>query len=116
MKPLAAETAFLFLVPCSLLPRLFPALFADLDGEAFDLLVEGRERNAELLGSLSLVAVAALELFDDDAALDVFEDVEERGVGVVFEQCVLEAAPGDVAGQEIRANDRARGKHDAAFY
>jgi hypothetical protein len=76
------------------------ALFADLDVEALDLLVERGERDAELLGGVGLVPVAALELLDDDAALDVFEDVEERGVGVVLEQRVLEAAAGDVAGQQ----------------
>jgi hypothetical protein len=53
----------------------------DLDIQALDFLVEGGERDAELLGSVGLVPVAALQLVDDDAALDVFEDVEERGVG-----------------------------------
>ena len=61
----------------------------------------------ELLGGVGLVAVAALEFLDDDAALDVFEDVEEGGVGVVFEQGVLEAAAGDVAGEQVRADDGA---------
>ena len=89
-------------------PRLlFPALFADFDVEALDLLVEGGERDAELLGGVGLVPVAALELFDDDAALDDFEDVEERGVGIVLEEGVLEAAAGDVAGEQIGADDGA---------
>ena len=55
---------------------LLSALFANLNVEAFDLLVEGGERDVELLGSVGLVTVTALELFNDDAALDVFEDVE----------------------------------------
>jgi len=33
--------------------------------------------------------------------LNVFEDVKERGVGVVLEQGVLEASAGDVAGEQI---------------
>jgi len=65
--------------------RSLTAFFADLDVEALDFLVEGAQRDVELLGGVGLVPVAALELFDDDAALDVFEDVEEGGVGVVFE-------------------------------
>ena len=78
-------------------PRSLPALFADLDVEALDFLIEGAERDVELFGGVGLVPVAALELFDDDAALDVFEDVEEGRVGVVLEEGVLEAAAGDVA-------------------
>ena len=73
-------------------PTLLSALLVNLDIEALDLLVEGGERDAELLGGVGLVSVAAIELFDDDAALDVFENVEERGVGGVFEQGVVEAA------------------------
>ena len=38
-----------------------------------------------MLGGVGLVPVAAFELVDDDAAFDVFEDVEERGVTVLFE-------------------------------
>ena len=48
-------------------------------------------------------------------ALDVFEDVEERGVGTVFEQGVAEAAAADVSRQKIGADDRAAGEHDAAL-
>ena len=55
-------------------PPLFAAALADFDVQALDLLVEGRERNAELLGGVGLVPVATLQLLDDDAAFDVFED------------------------------------------
>src|SRR5271165_447078 len=94
----------------SLPPPLLSALFAYLDVEALDFLVERGEWDAELLGGVGLVPVAALQFFDDDAALDIFEDVEERGVGVVFEKGILEAAAGDVAGQQIGADDGAAGK------
>ena len=40
--------------------RLLSAFFADFDVEALDLLVEGGERDAELLGGVGLVPVAAL--------------------------------------------------------
>src|ERR1700678_4405874 len=69
----------------------------------------------ELLGGVGLVPVAALQLLDDDSPLDVFEDVEEGGVGVVFEQRVLEAAAGDVAGQQSRVDDGGAGENHAAL-
>jgi hypothetical protein len=65
---------------------LVAGAFADFDAEAFDFLVERGEGDAELLGGFGLVAVAAFELVDDDAALDVFHDVEEGGVGAVLEE------------------------------
>jgi len=64
---------------------LFHALLG-LDAEALDLLVKGREGYVKLLSRFCLVPVGALQLVSDDAALDVFENVEERGVGIVFEQ------------------------------
>jgi hypothetical protein len=54
---------------------LIPSLFANLDIEPLDLLIQRRERNAELLGGISLVSVAALQFPDHDAALNVFEDL-----------------------------------------
>jgi hypothetical protein len=48
--------------------------------------IGGLELNSAAVG---LVPVAALQRSRDDAALDVFEDVEERGIGGVFEQRVL---------------------------
>src|ERR1700739_1474951 len=87
---------------------LFAAAFADFYVQALDLLVQRRERDVELLGGVSLVPVAALQFFYDDAALDVFEDVEEGGIGIVFEERVLEAAASDVAGQEFGTDVGAR--------
>jgi hypothetical protein len=55
---------------------LIPSLFANPDIEPFDLLIQRRERNAELLGGISLVPVAALQFLDKDSALNVFEDLE----------------------------------------
>ena len=73
---------------------------AYLDIEALDFLVQRRERDVELFCGVGLIAVAALKFFDNDAAFNVFEDIEERGARIVFEQRILEAASGDVAGQE----------------
>ena len=69
----------------------------------------------ELFCGVGLVPVAAFEFLDDDAALDVFEDVEEAGVGVVFEQSVLEGAAGDVAGEQASADERGGGENYAAL-
>src|SRR5579863_7640476 len=87
----------------------------DLDIQPLDLLIQRGERNAELLGGVGLVPVAALQLINDDAANDVFEDVEERCVGIVLEQRVLEAAAGYVAGQKVGADERTRRQHHAAL-
>ena len=61
------------------------ALF-DLDVEALDLLVQGGERDLEVLGGFGLVPVAALQAVGDDAALDLFHQVEEGRVGLMVEQ------------------------------
>ena len=61
----------------------------------------------ELLGRVGLIPVAALELLDNDAALDVLKDVEQRGVRIMLEERVLEAASRDVSRQQFRADDRA---------
>src|SRR5271157_5468787 len=94
---------------------LLPSSFPNLDVQALDLLIQGGEGNVKLLGGVGLVPVAALQLFHDDAALDVFEDVEERRVGIVFQQRILEAAARDVAGEQVGADDRSRRQHNAAF-
>ena len=57
-------------------PALVFHSLLDLDGEALDLLVEGGKGNAELLRRIRLVPLAALQLIDDDAPLDVFQNVE----------------------------------------
>ena len=48
----------------------------DLDREPLDLLVERGKRDAELLRRVRLVPLAALQLVDDDAPLDIFQNVE----------------------------------------
>ena len=52
------------------------ALALDLDVEALDLLVEGREGNLEAFGGVGLAPVVLLELLDDEAALELVQDVE----------------------------------------
>ena len=42
--------------------------------------------DAELFGRVRLVPVAVFELVHNDAALDIFKDVEQGRVGVMFEQ------------------------------
>ena len=66
--------------------KLVAGSLADFYVEPLDFLIQRREWDAELLGSFGLVAVAAFELVHDDAALDVFHYVEERGVGAVLEE------------------------------
>src|ERR1035438_721478 len=96
-------------------PGSVPAALPNLDVQALDLLVQRGERDAELLRGLGLVAVAALQFVDDDAALDVFHDVEERRVGAVLEQARRVAGTRQVAGEQVDADRSARGQHDAAL-
>ena len=79
--------------------ELLAGALSDLDTQPLDFLVEGRERNAKLISGVGLIPIAAFELLYDDSAFDVFHYVEERSVGIMCEQCVLEASAGDVAGQ-----------------
>src|SRR5579863_2923283 len=101
-------------IPWSLSLR-FPALFADFNVQALDFLVQSGKRNAELFGRFGLIPVTALKLLDNDASLDDFENVKERGVRVVLEERVLEAAASNVAGKELGADDRSRREHNAAL-
>src|ERR1700749_3383073 len=64
------------------LTLLFLRFLAYLDVQPLDLLIQGGERDAELLGGFGLVPVGAFELVDDDAALDVLENVEERRIRI----------------------------------
>jgi hypothetical protein len=48
-------------------------LLANLDVQAFDFLIKRGERDVELLSGVGLIPIAALKFFNDDAALDVFE-------------------------------------------
>jgi hypothetical protein len=84
---------FLVLVAVSLL---------DLYVEAFDLLVEGGERDTEVFGGFGLIPVAALEPVSYDASLDLFHQVEERGVGFVFEQAGGVGVAGELRGEKLR--------------
>jgi len=56
---------------------LVAGAFADLYVEALDLLIEGGEWDLEELGGFGLVPVGTLEAVGDDAALDLFHEVEE---------------------------------------
>src|ERR1700733_14520975 len=48
----------------------------DLDREPLDLLVQRGKRNAELLCRVRLVPLAALQFVNDDAPLNIFQNVE----------------------------------------
>ena len=86
--------------PCRVVQLVAGALF-DFDVEALDLLVEGGEGDFEVLGCFGLVPVAALEPVRDDAALDLFHQVEERGVGLVVEQAGGVGAAGQLRGEQV---------------
>ena len=82
-------------VESSLVPE---AAFLYLHIEPLDLLVQRAERNLEELGGLGLVPVAAFEAVGNDAALDLFHEVEERGVGAVVEERGGVSASGELRG------------------
>ena len=50
----------------------------DLDSVTFDLLIERRQRNVEIVGRFRLAPSAPFEHFDDDALFDGIHDVEQR--------------------------------------
>src|ERR1700733_7517994 len=79
---------------------LFLLLLANFDVQPLDLLIQGGERDAELLCRLGLVPVGAFELVDDYAALDVPEDCEERRIRLVLQQ-----------GSRVRTARQLPGKH-----
>src|SRR5271156_7231686 len=82
----------------------------DLDREPFDLLVERRKRNPELFRRIRLVPLAAFQLIDDDPPLDVFQNVEQRGVRIVLQQTGGVAAARQVAGEKVEADRRCGGE------
>src|SRR5450631_88728 len=86
--------------PCSL---FFHALL-DFDVQTLDFLIQRGEGYAELLRSICLVPVAALQLVHDDAPLNVFDDVEEGSIRIVLQQAGRVAAPGQMARQQVRSN------------
>jgi hypothetical protein len=65
---------------------LVAGTFFYFDVEALDFLVESGERDLEVLGGFGLVPVAALKTVGDDAAFDLFHEVEEGGVGLMVEK------------------------------
>ena len=76
------------------------ALF-DLYVEALDLLIESAEGDLEELGGFCLVPVAAFQAVGDDAAFDVFHDVEEGGVGTLVQQGCGVGSAGELRGQQV---------------
>ena len=65
----------------------------------------GKTTAIRMIMSILFPDRGTISVFGGGAALNIFEDVEERGVGIVFEQRVLETASGDVAGKQFRTND-----------
>src|SRR5215469_4017111 len=76
-----------------------PVLLPDLDIQPLDFLVQGRERNAELFGGFGLVPAALFEHVDDDTALAVFHDLEERRVGTMLHEREFGSAAYHLIGQ-----------------
>src|SRR5271157_4518072 len=58
-----------------------PFVLLDLHVQPLDLLVERRERDAKAVGGFSLAPAAFFQHVADDAALAVFDDLEQRGLG-----------------------------------
>src|SRR6185437_7102615 len=96
--------------------RSLACALADFDIQALDLLVECGEGDPKLLGGFGLVPVAALQLFNDDAPLDNLENIEQRGIWIVLEQRVLKAAPRDVPGEQVGADQWRVGEDHSALY
>ena len=84
--------------------------------EALDFLVERRERDAEVFGGLGLVPVAALETVGYDATLDLLHQVEEGGVGFVFEQARRVSIAGELRGKQLGRDRPGGGEDDASFH
>src|SRR5208337_537222 len=76
-----------------------PPLLLDLDAQALDLLVQGGQRNAELLGGFGLVPAAFFQHVGDDAPLAVFHDLKQRRIRTMVHERELGAAPHHVVGQ-----------------
>src|ERR1700680_3168781 len=95
--------------------RLFSSFFLDIDVQARDFLVEGRQRDVETLGCVGLVPVTFFQHFDDDLPFAIFHDVEQRCVGATFEGGECGGSAGDLIGKKLGANVYARGEHDGAL-
>jgi hypothetical protein len=87
---------------------LLSAALADLDVQSLDFLIEGGERDAKLFCGFRLIPITTFQFLNDDASFDHLEDIEERSVGIVFQQRILEAAAGNVPGQQVGADHGTR--------
>jgi len=57
------------------------ALLPYLDIQPFDFLVHRRQRDVQALGGFGLAPVALFEAFDDDAALEIVDDLRQLAPG-----------------------------------
>src|SRR3981081_1530259 len=57
-----------------------PPFFLDLNIQAADLLIQGRERHMEALGGLGLIPITAFQHVGDDSTLNVLDDLKERRI------------------------------------
>ena len=101
---------------CDSARQLVAAALLHFDVEALDLLVERGEGDAEVLGGLGLVPVAAFQAIGDDAPLDLLHQVEEGSVRLVFEQRRGVCAAGKLRRQQVRRDGARGGEHDAALH
>ncbi len=76
--------------------ELVAGAFFYFDVEALDLLVQSGQGDLEVLGGFCLVPVATFEAIRDNAALDLFHEVEEAGIGLVVEQAGRVGASGEL--------------------
>src|SRR5580698_3376938 len=80
---------------------LIAVALLDLDVEALDFLIERAERDLEVLGGFGLVPVAALQAVGDDAPLNLFHDIKERGVGAMVEDRGGPGVAGELRRQQV---------------
>ena len=80
----------------SLAVPVLSVLLLDLNIQALDFLVQGREWNTKSVGGFGLVPAAFFQHVADDAALAVFDDFEQRCVGRVLHQGELAAATNQI--------------------
>ena len=78
-------------LPDRLLPPL--VVLSNLHVQPLDFLVQGGERDVEAVSGLGLVPVALLQHVANDAALAVFDDLEQRGVRRMVYDGELAARP-----------------------
>src|SRR5208282_3513920 len=80
-------------------PILVPVLLLDFDGQPFDFLIQGRERNMEAFRRFGLVPAALFQHVDDDPAFAVFHNAKERGPRARVQRRDRVAPAHDVVGQ-----------------